>query len=485
MSAAVIDPKTETEQPDILSTTDDVQKKSESKEAESKATEKNKEQDLADIARQDSVISRLLFSDTKKADDKAKADDGEGEGAEKKAEADKKKKSEKKSEEKKGEEGEPKKPVKVSRKKAEEPKPEMSREEIARLAATTAAEVVRQPKQAPTTPEPEVDDDLKAMAPVYAELEQMFPEKYKAGLLPRIAEFRRLELARADKWEKEHEGEVYDADAEEHAEFYAKHEPKINTSDIDEAKFEIRHRARLERDIKPETEQIKQELQRLKAEPLAQQSEIEFLVNLYGQLTGEKEVTQEKVAAWAKDNVETATLAESASTELRPLARTISLLWDNAEKMDSKNPLHTHAVELFNKMEAELSESEEAVVDTKGRNWVPLAQYEKLPADQKAKSFTTTKQALVRYAALNTANIIKSKAEETQKLFEAEAAKRGFAKKDVSTKTRDEEVEIETKHNARADSPEVGSGTPTPPSAGVGRSAKTTNKSSIDRMLGL
>lgn len=67
------------------------------------------------------------------------------------------------------------------------------------------------------------------------ELERMNPDNYR-GISKRYASFFELENARIKQWEKDHPGEEYDEQAEEHAGFYEKNEPEVDKEDLEDAK---------------------------------------------------------------------------------------------------------------------------------------------------------------------------------------------------------------------------------------------------------
>jgi hypothetical protein len=154
--------------------------------------------------------------------------------------------------------------------KEDEPEPEddplphkitpLGESDVAKLAAQTAVEAVRQmqedQKEEPA-PEPEPwKDTLKALGKkgqYLAKLEQIKPDKYK-DLGRKIHDFKAKEQEYRQKWEEENPGSEFDRNDSEHRDFFRKNEPVVLPDDFEEAKEQViveQATARAEEKVRP------------------------------------------------------------------------------------------------------------------------------------------------------------------------------------------------------------------------------------------
>lgn len=375
---------------------------------------------------------------------------------------------------------EPPKPTVI---KKSTPKPtapqQMTPEEIARLSAQAASDVVKSQMANQQPAAEELPEEVLAAKPIYDELEKV-ATKYK-GIASKVAKFQKAELSRADAWEAQNPGKAYNADDDEHADWYAKNRPAIDPEDWAEAKFEMQYQKRRARDIDPTINETKQELQRLKAEPSARATVNQFASHLYSGINPEGQPTPDEVKKWADANPFVAEVASEAGQATAPVVEAVSMLWDDAVKFDDKSDTHKAALGWFQRMESELSGANHT--DEDGRTWVPADQYAKLPAAQKAKHITTTKDALVRYIGLSVAEMVKKSAAEKESMARKYAERFGLVKQNASTLTQTPAAQTPQKPALQQPSPSVGAGSATPPASGVAPDGKAQSGSFIDRML--
>lgn len=121
----------------------------------------------------------------------------------------------------------------------EEADAEKENEIAERVAVATAEKLAAKmaPKAAAT---PETEKLTPKASKTLEIMEAMAKEKpeYKE-LATKTKEFWRKQTAYAEKWEKEHPGEVFNREADEHDDFYKKHEPAFDQDDFDEARVEL------------------------------------------------------------------------------------------------------------------------------------------------------------------------------------------------------------------------------------------------------
>jgi hypothetical protein len=383
-------------------------------------------------------------------------------------------------------------PVKVSR----TPKPpQMTPEQIAKLAAEAAAEVAtRNQPQQPAAPAFELPDELKPMAEVYEQLEKLNPSKYK-GIGRKQAEFLQKEMEYADQWvqrEIQRLGADYDPqnppqfnpDDAQHASFYRRHEPAIDPADLDEARFEARFNKRVEKLVKPQLETYEQEIARIKAEPVAENLANTFGTQLFVELNPEvKQVTPEAYQQWAEANPVEAELAQEVYNEVKPAVKAMSLLWDGAIQPNMQDAAHATAFRVFEEFEQRLANAATPVV-VGGKRWIRLADYNALPASERKKYVTTTKDDLVEFVRLNVAAQVKNLAAERRALAEKLAPKLGFTKGGVSNVTGQPAAPTPTAPAPAVHSPSIGSSAPTPATTGVAPKPTPQKVDRLSRMLG-
>lgn len=360
----------------------------------------------------------------------------------------------------------------VARKKKAEPQPpapSLSAEDAARIAAET---VKAYQAQAPA-PALSANPDLDQKVEVYEELEKLFPDRYPKGSGRRIAQAEAAEQTYADSWEAEHPGQVFDASAPEHAAWYRSNYPDtiptVNKKHLAEAEFEIKFRQRAEKLLSPQLEEVRRAATLAQAEPKAR-----ALAAALSDVTSQVFEADKDKAKWAESHPVHAKLLDAATQRAQAVAYKASLLWDGAERLDDRDPAHQAAVTYFQRMESELAAHPDPIVNDYRQKWVPVAEYEKLPAQKRAGFFTTTKDALANYIARSEALQAKSLLTEL-----------GLDKLSVSPVTQAAPAAPATPAPATAPSPSVSAGAPTP--ARVGAVAHTPSKPSspFARALGI
>lgn len=206
---------------------EDKPKVEEKKPSEEKPAETKLEDGLAALRK-----SLGFWKDDKKADDK-KAE-------EKKVET---KAEEKKTEEKVDEKAEEK--PKVTKRAKSGMTPELM-ETVAQTAAraAVAANKAAEPKTEKVDETADMSESDKRDLEVFQHLEQQKPEAYK-GVAKQFVKFTKEFEKYRTKWEEENDGKEFDPESTDHDQFYAKHQPKYDPADLEEAKINMRLEAKL------------------------------------------------------------------------------------------------------------------------------------------------------------------------------------------------------------------------------------------------
>ena len=365
--------------------------------------------------------------------------------------------------------------------------------------ATAVADGITKALPKPAEPAAEVvtlPEHLAPMKPLYDQLESMNP-KYK-GITKKMSEFAQKEFDYAGRWEDQErarliqEGKAAEANEvafnpndPQHAHFYDRYAPKIDPNDLDEAKFEVRFNDRFNKMVKPKLEEADKTIVGLKAQPEAQASVGQFGDTLIRALNPESEPSREAFQKWSESNPLESEVAEQLQGQVAPAVHAASLLWDGAIQIDPNDQAHTAAAAAFNRLEQSLAAQPTAVEDEKGRTWLPLTEYNNLPKSKRAEHFTTTKQALVKYIALSTAQQVKAIAENQRAIIEKNAQRLGYQKSQVAPVAPATTPAAPTKPNAPLVSPSVSGSGPIPATTGVAPAPKVEMASTVGSLLGV
>ena len=368
------------------------------------------------------------------------------------------------------------------------PAPALTAEDAARIAAETVKAVL--PAQ-PAAIDDDLPDDLRKQEAVYAELERQNPDRYK-GVLRKLANFRKAEVSRADAWEAAHPGQAYNADDAEHTDWYAKNQPRIDPDDLDEARFEVRLKKRLERDVDPKLKEAEKTIARLRAEPEAESAAAQYGRAVFEALDPKTVESKESYDAWASSNPVVVEVAQELVRPAGDVVKAASMLWDGVVTLDVNDKVHKDARSYFMSFEKELAASEQPVVDKHGRRWVPLVEFGALSEDERQDVFTTTKAALVRYIGLSVADRIKAVAKERLDFVEKYAQKMGFTRASATpaapqtpSLAQPTPPPTPSKPAPLPASPSVGAGEGTGPSVGTTPNTPATSKDLMTKLLGL
>lgn len=308
-----------------------------------------------------------------------------------------------------------------------------------------------------TAPVDELGEDDRADYEALVFLEQQDPKKY-AGKAAEFVDFTKKNYAYQDAWLDKNPGKDFNADDEEHAEWYAANQPKgIERKVIDEAKDDIRIERMVEKRMAPIREEHQQEKARkafhenLPTIATVVTKNLTSLVELVNpELTQHLKDDKGKVSI-GKDSAERIRQADPiAARELEAAAMEVEPMILELEKtaipelnfvLDPKrNPLHAqihlHLIETEKAIKAK--PAAEQVVE--GRQFVTMAEYnakvreiQRLPVKAREAQLADY-EATIWTAGIDDveAQIVKTAAAKAKKIIDDidSAAKRKYVKAD-------------------------------------------------------
>lgn len=294
-------------------------------------------------------------------------------------------------------------------KKAGRTRRESTESMITRVATETATRVMEAGKPKELTPAendtgltPEDQKDYQA----FQTLEQIEPTQ--KGIAEKFLTFAKARYDYEAKWLTENPGQEFNPDAPEHEEFYAKNQPQVDESKIEEARDEMKFQERYNRTVKPQLDEIKQEKAWQKAAPIIGErvdTHVARLVSQFDQklgelvhLDGKPNLTKESVDKIAETDPLARKLLDGASSQfLEPMILELekTTIPELNYALDGRNP--AQKLILQNLIDAEkefLAMPEEDQIDPQGRKFLTHEQMarkkeqvhkSKASADEKTK----------------------------------------------------------------------------------------------------
>lgn len=220
-------------------------------------------------------------------------------------------------------------------------------EVVAKAATEAAVAAVKatQPKPAPV-PEPEIPKDIQRKLDYYKEMEELDP-KYK-GLAQKVVEFSKkggIEEQYIAQWKKANPGKQFDADDEEHEDFYSTNAPDYDEQDFETVREQVIERRAVEKAKKAmEPELQKQRLREVEkeVEPMLAQASYSIAAGALGAISEELvKIASEKGDAGLEEADPLALqVASQVIPAYEPVAHEAIRLFSNLAKLDEDNPVH-------------------------------------------------------------------------------------------------------------------------------------------------
>jgi len=294
------------------------------------------------------------------------------------------------------------KPKKREEGKKEEPAPEeklepkqgMSVEQVAEVASAAAVKAIRSSQPAPEKKDAAKKSSTKEYPEEYRQNAQVFdylsvakPDQY-GDIKERLVAFDQKHREYVSKWEEENPGEKFDADDEDHAEFYNKNFPDIDLDDVDEAEEEVqkaKFSAEAKRVAEEHVKPLRDQLERKEVEarvatvlPAIEKDEISLLKTVFEAVLPEGtdlKMDKESLRKTAEDFEMEAEIANEVATPAADLIGTYQLIANRIVPYNPKEPIHATLVESLERLERFIQSrpADERIRD--GKRFVPLEKF--------------------------------------------------------------------------------------------------------------
>lgn len=422
----------------------------------------------------ESALESLGFAPKKKEADAKQPSDEEKRKAEEKAAADKAKADAEKADKEKGGKGvdEKKKPT-VTKRQAPAPKPEVDPAKIATEAArAVAAELNKGGGGGEGGGRHELSDEEREDIETMKMLEELDPSKYK-GHADKTRKFIKDVLnPYRDKWLKEHPGEAFDPDSDEHEAVY-KQQPQVTPDDWQSAKDELRINRKaeqiFEKKFGPKLTEIEKKnaeraiLPKIESEAHAA---IESLVKAVdpelAKLIGEEDEIKKMAEL---DPIATEVL-DRAAGDLRVLVTELDKLSTPELQygINDRNPAHRALINFATGYESEIKKMPAKDQLWNGKKFATQEEYGKMNRADQAQHWVLSGQDIREVLIERFANGVKQDIEAARDKALKFAEKRGMKKSDSAPNPdpKDEEA----KRAAAAAAEEEKKKKPTPPAGG-------------------
>jgi len=274
--------------------------------------------------------------------------------------------------------------------------------EIADAAARAAIGAVKEAKRSDPDPVPDYPDEYKSSSREYDYLAKKNPSRY-GNIKSDLNAFDREEKKYRSVWESQNDGETFDPDSDDHAQFYAKHAPNISEADLDDA-----DKALKAEDIKIAVDnevnnQLEKRLAPLKAEKLREQ------VRPVAKHQSQKIARAAFAAVIPEIDIDNATPEEFKSIEemapkqaevINNVAAHVSQIGsayldvvNQLTALDMRNPIHRDVVDVVSRVQSFIlsrpRDERSRTTDNGGtQEFMPLEKFVTLNESQKSKYWT-------------------------------------------------------------------------------------------------
>lgn len=315
-------------------------------------------------------------------------------------------------------------------------------EAIAAAAARGVGEALKpkEPaKEAAPSEDAFLDEEGRELLPTLRKMEEMHPERYKGLTGKYIANSKAVSEYQA-KWEKEHEGETFDPEAEEHNAFYAKH--TVDWRDGDEnaarAKMAVEAETRdIRNTVNTELADLRMKEQARVAEPsiIKESTTVDHeIFKLAGGdfkdlLDANGQVNAEVMAKIQADDPVAAEVIFPAVMGIRAHAQEILRLDRGLVRFDPEKPMHKWIQDFATRQEQDiLALPKTQQVDANGKKFSRSEDYWEMTPKQQAKHYRLTGSDLNALLTAEQGTATVKRANIARDNFNATAAKLGYVK---------------------------------------------------------
>lgn len=377
------------------------------------------------------------------------------------------------------------------------PKP-ISAADIARTAAKAAAEAVQKVQSKPD-PKPrrsaelQLPEEFAEQRDVFEVLAEQFPEKYGSKASKRIdeqlQEFAAKKSAYEKQWRKDHPGEEFDLDSDDHAEFIETHYPDIDPDEVKKAKVLAADRA-VESKVEQRVAPLRREMQAKEAvqklAPVAQRNGDLVIKNAVKEVAPElaEFMSPDKLAELADANPSFDRALREVTPEFYGKTQVATMLLSPGGDvlLDTKDPLHKEVLQDLIAIENHILKTGETTFMDGNREleYVPMREFLELSEEERAGKWTTDLSILLGAYQGAFAQKLKSRYENFEDLVQRRTGIKPplVAKKQQSQPASEvkKQAEPEKKHQSVS----IPAGSPTVTS---GNGGKAEPKNGVDLLL--
>lgn len=338
----------------------------------------------------------------------------------------------------------PKPKAKPVARKVEPPQPALTADQIAEASARGVAEAFAKNKPAdkgtaaPSGPALSPEEQHKIG--ILEKMSEMFPDKYKD--LPTQYKSSVAELAEyAAKWEQEHPGLTFNEDDEEHKPFFDTHDVDWNDDDYTEAVAEIRADKKFAEKNKGIDERLSkfERAEKLReATPKIIESQVTaskllwpaFGKEFEGVIKENGDVDVEKLQELQKADPVGFAYRYQAARALDAESAEVYKVMNGLVEYDENNQIHRNMAEFASQQEERLLKADpQDQLDAEGRQFLPAAEYYKLPKAKRESLYWMLSPADISalratHLAEMTGKIITAEEEKLTKMAEARGWRR-------------------------------------------------------------
>lgn len=346
------------------------------------------------------------------------------------------------------ESAEPEAGDKFRRRKPEAPLPPepVDYERIAEASGRGAAQALSKAHAKATLVELEVPEEEQHTIKVFETMEKMYPKQ--KGISDRYRNALKRQQEYESAWQRDHPAEQFDPDADEHNEFFEK-----NAVDYDDKAY-FNAAAKLmadesTKDIREEVKSNRAEIERERrlkeAEPTLQREEKkageQFFAALgdddFSGIVTNGTVDTAKVNALFESNPAKAEIVFGAAAAVETVARAASALFSGLETFNEKRSEHIAVNDAAVQIEDWMLRAAhpEDQLDQDGRQFAPIATFQKMTKAQQARHWTVDAQAIHQVVAYNHAEMAKKRYDQMVQQFEKVAPSLGYQRGNASKQT--------------------------------------------------
>lgn len=309
--------------------------------------------------------------------------------------------------------------------------------------AMTKKDEKQEEQKAPENPDADLPETEQRRLTVLRYLEKSKPEKYKGVADKYKANLKKIEEY-AEKWQKEHPGQEYNPEDEEHTDFYENNDlfEPWDAEDFTDAKAEIIAEKRIsERDaaLNKRLSTLEREKKALEAKPEIDRHQVAAAQNYWNLIGGEfdglvlangqLDITKAKKLQESDPDIYTEVI--SAASRLDTLIESAYLLKKGLVDYQPNNATHAYLGKFaIDKERQMMQRPPEKQLDATGRKFRPANEYFALPEGERERFWTFDEKHLAALLSADNAFAMKAFITAEEDKFNRRAKARGLAPKD-------------------------------------------------------